>query len=108
MPLPLPIDVPVPTLSLPPAVGALRRQGLRRVHRRIRGAACTTDADCSGLSAARRRAAGRLLRRRTIRSALHNGPRGIALSDDTRHALRGEPVHHVDRDGRRQPERSER
>ena len=81
VPLSLPLDVPVPTLSLPPAVGAFGAS-VCAAFTSTPGAACTTDLDCG--------ACPLLVEGLPVTCCafnnpigVHNGPRGIALSDDT-------------------------
>lgn len=80
VPLPLPGDVPVPTLTLPPAVGGFGAK-VCAAFTSNPGAACGTDGDCSGCPAL-----GEGLPVVCCASnnpvSLHNGPRGIALAGD--------------------------
>jgi DNA-binding beta-propeller fold protein YncE len=78
--LPLPSDVTVPTLSLPSATGGYG-QKVCGAFTTNRGAACTTDADCSGCPTL---VEGLPVTCCAVNNpvGLHNGPRGIALSAD--------------------------
>lgn len=80
VPLALPLDLPVPTLTLPPAVGAFSAKVCGAFTSNA-GAACITNLDCSGCPL--------LVEGLPVNCCsannpigLHNGPRGIALSED--------------------------
>lgn len=80
VPLPLPADATVPTLALPSATGAFGEK-VCAAFTANRGSSCDTDADCTGCPS--------LVEGLPVRCCatnnpvgLHNGPRGIALSED--------------------------
>lgn len=81
VPLPLPLDVPVPTLSLAPAVGGFGN-AVCGAFTGLPGVACTTDLDCGGCPPL---VEGLPVTCCAVNNPIgvHNGPRGIALSEDT-------------------------
>src|SRR5262245_57052262 len=81
VPLPLPTDVTVPTLGLNTAVSGNFGAKVCEAFYSRRGAACTSDASCSGCPAS---VDGLPVRCCALNNqvGLHNGPRGIALAED--------------------------
>ena len=81
VPLPLPTDTTVPTLALNTAVTGTFGAKVCAGFTSNRGTACASDADCTGCPAT---VDGIPVRCCALNNqvGLHNGPRGIALSED--------------------------
>jgi hypothetical protein len=81
VPIPLPTDAVVPTLSLNTAVTGAFGAKVCAAFTSNRGTPCTSDADCTGCPAT---VDGVPVRCCALNNqvGLHNGPRGIALSED--------------------------
>lgn len=81
VPLPLPVDVVVPTISIPPAVGAFGAKTCGAFTGN-KGAVCSSDLDCGSCPSL---VEGLPVVCCAVNNpiGLHNGPRGIALSSDT-------------------------
>ncbi len=84
VPLPLPGDAVVPTIALPPQAGGFGAK-FCAASSTSPGAACSSDADCTGCPTL---VEGLPVQCCALNNpiGLHNGPRGIAISDD-RNAL---------------------
>lgn len=78
--LPLPSDVAVPTLAMPPAVGAFGNK-VCGAFTQAAGVACTTDGDCTNCPSL---VEGLPVVCCAVNNpvGLHNGPRGLALAAD--------------------------
>ena len=81
VPLPLPSDVSVPTLALNTAVTGAFGAKVCAGFTSSRGAACTSDADCSGCPSSVDGLPARCCALNN-QVGLHNGPRAIAISED--------------------------
>src|SRR5262249_56617142 len=83
VPLPLPTDVSLPTLGLNTSVSGNFGAKVCAAFTSSRGAACTSDASCSGCPAS---VDGLPVRCCTLNNqvGLHNGPPGIAMAEHRR------------------------
>ena len=80
VPLPLPTDVPVPTLAIPPLVGPFGAK-VCAAFTTNPGVGCATDLDCTGCPTT---VDGLPVQCCRVNNpvGIHNGPRGLALSED--------------------------